>query len=99
MYTTRYGLVTTNTVIGNVPANFGTMPSIVHLDTNLSPEFTLGRYTKDAARTLTLNARSTNLLNHTNVSAVGTVVSSPNFSEPVAAETARRLELGAHFAF
>jgi hypothetical protein len=30
---------------------------------------------------------------------VGTVISSPTFGQPVAAESARRLELGARFAF
>jgi len=48
---------------------------------------------------MTLNARSANLLNHTNVTAVGTVVSSSNFGQPISAETARRVEVGARFAF
>jgi hypothetical protein len=39
------------------------------------------------------------LLNHTNATAVGTVVSSPNIGQPLAAEAARRVELGMRFAF
>jgi hypothetical protein len=96
-YATRFGLLTPDTVNGDVPRNLGTMPSLIHLDTNLSRAFKIGK--TDTARTLTLNARAANLLNHTNATAVSTIVSSPNFSDTVAAESARRLELGARFAF
>jgi hypothetical protein len=98
VYSTRYGLLSTNTVNGDVGRNLGTMPSLVHLDMNLSRAFKLGDK-KESPRTLTMNARSANLLNHTNVTAVGTVVSSPTFTQSLAAESARRLELGARFAF
>jgi hypothetical protein len=99
VYPTRFGLLTPDTVNGNVPRNLGTMPSLIHLDTNLSRAFKIGRGKTDIARALTLNARAANLLNHTNATAVSTIVSSPNFSHTVAAESARRLELGARFAF
>jgi DNA-binding IclR family transcriptional regulator len=82
-----------------VPRNLGTAPSLVHLDTNLSRAFKIGHSKSDSSRTLTLNARAANLLNHTNVAAVSTVVSSPNFTQPIAAESARRIEFGARFAF
>jgi hypothetical protein len=55
-------------VNGNVPYNIGTMPGVVHLDTNLSRVFALNPKNKDHPRTLTFNARSANLLNHTDVS-------------------------------
>jgi len=97
VYTTPFGLLSTNAANGDVPRNLGTMPTLVHLDSNLSRAFKLGK--SDAGRTLTLNFRAANLLNHTNVAAVSTIVSSPDFSQPVAAESARRLELGARFAF
>jgi hypothetical protein len=96
-YATHFGLLTPDTFNGNLPRNIGTMPSLIHLDTNLSRAFKIGK--TDTARTLTLNARAANVLNHTNATAVSTIVSSPNFSQPVAAESARRLELGARFAF
>jgi hypothetical protein len=99
VYSTRFGLLTTNTVNGDVPRNLGTMPTRVHLDANLSRVFQLNPKDKDHSRTLTFNARSANLLNHTNVTAVGTVVSSSTFSQPLSAETARRVELGVRFAF
>jgi len=99
VYSTRFGLLTTNTVNGDVPRNLGVMPGTMHLDANLSRAFTLNPKDKDHPRTLTFNARSANLLNHTNVTAVGTVVSSSTFGQPLSSEPARRIELGARFAF
>ena len=75
------------------------MPGVVHLDMNLSRIFTLNPMDKEHPKTLTFNARSANLLNHTNVTAVNTILSSGTVGQPVAAETARRLELGVRFAF
>ena len=99
VYTTPFGLMTTNTVNGNVPRNPGSMPDQIHLDMNLSREFALNPRDKDHPRTLTFNARSTNLLNHSNVTAVNTILSSGAVGQPIAAETARRLELGVRFTF
>ncbi len=99
IFRTRFGLLTTNTVNGNVPRNLGVMPGTMHLDMNLSRIFQLNPRDKDHLRTLTFNARSANLLNHTNVTAVGTVVSSSSFGAPISSETARRIELGVRFAF
>jgi hypothetical protein len=98
VYSTQFGLLTINTVNGNVPRNIGTMPGTVHLDTNLSRAFTLPGG-KDHPRTFTFNARSENLLNHTNVTAVNTILSSGAVGQPVTADTARRIELGVRFAF
>lgn len=98
-YTTRFGLLTTNTVNGNVPYNIGTKPRTVYFDANLSRIFALNPNDKDHPRTLTFNARAANLLNHTNVTAVNTVLSSSNVGQPIAADTARRVELGVRFAF
>jgi len=99
VYSTRFGLFTVNTVNGNAPRILGPMPGPIHLDMNLTRAFKLNPKDADHPRTLTFNARSANLLNHTNVTAVGTVVSSPNVTEPISAETARRIELGARFSF
>ncbi len=98
VYSTPYGLMTTNTVNGDVPRNVGTMPAIVHMYSNLSRAFDLTR-DKDNPRSITVNARTVNLLNHTNVTAVGTVVSSPSLGQGVAAEAARRIELGMRLTF
>jgi Carboxypeptidase regulatory-like domain len=99
VYGTRHGLLTTNTVNGTIPRNLGTMPATTHLDMNLSRSFTLNPKDNDHPRTLTLNARSANLLNHTNVTAVNTIVSSGSLGQPLTAEPARRVELGIRFAF
>lgn len=99
VYSTRFGLLTANTVNGNVPRNLGSMPGPIHLDTNISREFKLGSKDADHPRSFTCNARSANLLNHTNVTAVNTILSSTSVGQPVAAETARRVELGIRFAF
>jgi hypothetical protein len=99
VYGTPFGRMTTNAVNGDVPRNLGTMPVIVHMYSNLSRAFDLGARDKDHPRTVTFNARAVNLLNHTNVTAVGTVVSSPSLGQSLAAEAARRVELGVRFAF
>ncbi|SDE98813.1 TonB-dependent receptor [Terriglobus roseus] len=99
IYSTRWGLMTTNTVNGNVPYNLGRMPSITHFSANLSKAFRLQSAKRENPRLLTLNLRAGNVLNRTRVTAVGTVVSSPNFSQPLTAEDGRRLELGARFSF
>jgi hypothetical protein len=99
VYSTRFGGLSTNTVNGDVPRNLGTMPARIHLDSNLSRAFLLAPKDKDHPRTLTFNARSANLINHTNVTAVGTIVSSSTFGQSLSAETARRVELGARFTF
>jgi hypothetical protein len=99
VYATKFGLLTTNTVNGDVPRDIGTMPGPRHLDVNQSRVFTLKSGDKDHPRTFTFNARSANLLNHTNVTAVNSVLSSSAVGQPVAAEAARRIELGVRFAF
>jgi hypothetical protein len=99
VYKTRFGLLTTNTVNGDVPRNLGTMPDLIHLDTNLSRAFVLNPKNKEHIRTLALNARSANLLNHTNVTAVNNVLSSGSLGQSLSAEAARRIELGVRFSF
>ncbi|WP_419805067.1 carboxypeptidase regulatory-like domain-containing protein [Terriglobus sp.] len=80
--------------------NTGTLPWNIHLDGNLSREFKVSGSSKnDTARTLTANLRSTNLLNHTNVTAVGGVLGSPLFNRAYAADPGRRIEAGLRFAF
>ncbi len=99
VYSTPFGLLTTNTVNGNVPRNPGTLPAQIHLDMNLSRVFTLNPRDKDHPRTCTFNVRSTNLSNHTNVTAVNRILSSGAVGQPIAAETARRVEFGARLTF
>lgn len=98
VYSTRFGTLTSNTVNGSVPRNLGIMPGKIHLDLNVSRAITLNPQDKDHPRTLTFNARSANLLNHTNVTAVNNVLSS-SLGQSITAEAARRLELGTRFTF
>jgi hypothetical protein len=99
VYNTRFGLLTTNTINGNAPRNLGTMPAVVHLDANLSRAFRLHPKSSTDLRSLTFNVRSANLLNHTNVTAVNTILSSSSVGHPITAEPARRIEIGLRFAF
>jgi hypothetical protein len=75
------------------------MPTRLHLDGNLSRNFILNPRDKDHPRTLTFNARSANLVNHTNVNGVNAILSSSTLGQPLTAETARRVELSVRFAF
>ena len=99
VYNTPYGLMTTNTVNGNVANNSGTMPGVINLDQNIKRTFTLNPRDKDHPKTLSFNARSSNLLNHTNVTTVNTILSSGTVGQPIAAGPARRMELGVRFEF
>ena len=99
VYRTRYGLMTADTTNGDVPRNVGTMPPTMHMDMNLSRVFVLNPKDSEHLRTVTLNARSANVLNHPNINGVGTIVSSPSLDEPYQAEPARRIEVGARFTF
>jgi hypothetical protein len=101
VYQTPFGLLSTNGFNGDLGRNAGTMPALIHLDSNLSRTFQLRTHSLAADRhqTLTLNARSANLLNHTNATYVGNVVGSPTFTQPLAAEAARRVEFGIRYTF
>jgi hypothetical protein len=100
-YQTPFGLLNTTGINGSLGRNAGTMPALIHLDTNLSRTFQLSShgFSADRHQSITLNARSANLLNHTNVTTVGSVVGSPTFAQPLAAEAARRVEFGIRYTF
>jgi hypothetical protein len=98
VYSTPYGLLTSNAVNGNVPRNASTMPPLFRLALNLNRSFTLNPGDKDRPRTLSFNARAANLLNHTNVTAVNQVLST-TLGQPIVAEPARRIEFGIRFEF
>jgi hypothetical protein len=100
-YQTPFGLLNTTGINGSLGRNAGNMPALIHLDTNLSRTFQLSSrgFSADRHQSITLNARSANLLNHTNVTTVGSVVGSPTFTQPLAAEAARRVEFGIRYTF
>jgi hypothetical protein len=101
VYQTPFGLLSTTGLNGTLGRNAGTMPALVHLDSNLSRTFELHTHgiSADRHQSVTLNARSANLLNHTNVTSVGNVAGSPTFTQPLAAEAARRVEFGIRYTF
>jgi hypothetical protein len=67
---------------------------------NLQRAFTLTRNPKaEHQQTVTLNLRSSNVLNHLNVTQMGGVLGSPLFGVPYAADNGRRVEAGLRYAF
>ena len=99
-YKTPWGELVTSGGIGALPRDKGNMPWTFYLDTNLQRAFTLTRNAKaEHQQTLTLNLRSSNVLNHQNVTAVGSVLGSPTFGVPYAADNGRRVEAGARYSF
>ena len=97
---TRYGLLTATGGTGALQRNLGVMPWQFYLDTNIQRAFTLSRNAKaEHQQVLTVNLRSANVLNHTNVTAVGGVLGSPLFGVPYAADTGRRVEGGMRYSF
>jgi hypothetical protein len=99
-YATQYGLLMSSGGVGVFPRNKGVMPWKFYLDTNLQRAFVLTRNAKaEHQQTLTLNVRSSNVLNHLNVTQEGGVLGSPLFGVPYAADNGRRVEAGARYSF
>jgi hypothetical protein len=97
---TPYGLLVASGGTGVFPRSKGVMPWVVYLDGNLERAFALTHNAKaDHPQTLTVNLRSSNLLNHTNVTQVGGVLGSPLFGVPYAADNGRRVEAGVRYSF
>ncbi|WP_158819773.1 TonB-dependent receptor [Granulicella sp. S156] len=97
---TPYGLLVTSGGTGFLPRNKGVMPWTFYLDSNIQRTFTLTRNPKaEHQQTLQVNIRSSNLLNHTNVTQVGGVLGSPSFGQAYAADNGRRVEGGVRYSF
>ncbi len=97
---TPYGLLVASGGTGVLPRNKGEMPWNFYLDSNIQRTFTLTRNPKaEHQQTLQLNIRSSNLLNHVNVTQVGGVLGSPSFGVPYAADNGRRVEGGVRYSF
>jgi hypothetical protein len=97
---TPYGLLVTSGGTGVLPRNKGVMPWTFYLDSNIQRTFTLTRNPKaEHQQTLQVNIRSSNLLNHTNVTQVGGVLGSPSFGQAYAADNGRRVEGGVRYSF
>jgi hypothetical protein len=99
-YATQWGLLSTTGTGGTLQRNAGTMPWTFYLDTNLQRTFKLTRNPKaDHPQALTANIRSSNALNHLNVTAVGGVLGSPLFGQPYSGDNGRRVEGGLRYSF
>jgi hypothetical protein len=99
-YATPWGELVTSGGIGSLPRDKGYMPWTFYLDTNLQRAFKLSHDPKaEHPQTLTVNVRSSNVLNHLNVTSVGGVLGSPLFGVPYAADNGRRVEGGLRYSF
>jgi hypothetical protein len=99
-YATPWGELVTSGGIGSLSRDKGNMPWTFYLDTNLQRTFSLTRNPKaDHQQTLTVNLRSSNVLNRLNVTSVGSVLGSPLFGVPYAADNSRRIEAGLRYSF
>ncbi|WP_213804923.1 TonB-dependent receptor [Granulicella sp. dw_53] len=97
---TPYGLLVATGGAGVFPRNMGVLPWQFYLDTNLQRTFGLTHNAKaEHQQTLTVNLRSSNVLNHTNVTGVGGVLGSPLFGVPFSADNGRRVEAGLRYSF
>jgi hypothetical protein len=97
---TPFGELVATGGTGVLARNRASLPWSFHVDSNIQRAFTLTRNPKaDHQQTLTANIRSSNLLNHTNVTAEGGVLGSPFFLEPYAADNSRRVEGGLRYSF
>ena len=97
---TPFGLLTSTGGSGVFPRNKGVLPWTYHLDMNLQRGFSLTRNQKaEHQQTLTANLRSSNVLNHTNVTTMGGVLGSPLFGVSYAADSGRRVEAGLRYSF
>jgi hypothetical protein len=97
---TPWGVLVASGGTGVFPRNKGQMPWTIYLDANVQRAFNLTRNSKaEHQQKLTLNVRSSNVLNHLNVTSVGGVLGSPTFGIPYAADNGRRVEAGARYSF
>ena len=97
---TPFGSLVASGGTGVFQRNKGIMPWQFYLDANVQRAFTLTRNAKaDHQQMVTINLRSSNLLNHTNVTQVGGVLGSPLFAVPYAADNGRRIEAGLRYSF
>jgi hypothetical protein len=101
VYATPFGLLSTNVANGSLPRNIGTMPATVHLDLSLNRSFQLKETTsgRKHQQTLRFDARSANVLNHANYTAVDGILGTPQFTLPLTGDFGRRIEFEARLSF
>jgi hypothetical protein len=99
-YATPYGFLMNTGSGPTIARNKGVLPWTYYVDLNLQRTFKLTRRA-DAThpQTLALNVRTSNALNHLNVMQEGSVLGSPLFNQPDAADNGRRIEFGTRYTF
>ncbi len=77
------------------------MPATVHLDLSLNRSFSPKEKRGSVLhqQTLRFDARSANLLNHANYTAVDGIAGTPQFTQPTTADFGRRIEFGGRLSF
>jgi hypothetical protein len=95
----RFGLLTPNTVTGDVLANLGTMPSVVHPNMNLSSAFTLNPKDKETSAYSYVQRTQCHLAESYQRQFREYTPISRSIGQPVAAEAAQRVEPGLRLAF
>ena len=99
-YATPYGQLVSSGGTGVFSRNKGVMPWTIYLDMNVQRSWKLTKNAKaEHQQTLTANIRSSNVLNHLNVTGMGGVLGSPQFGQAYAADPGRRVEAGLRYAF
>ncbi len=97
---TPFGDLVATGGVGVLGRNRASLPWNFHVDGNVQRVFPITRNAKaDHQQTITANIRSSNLLNHTNVTAEGGVLGSPLFLVPYGADNSRRIEGGVRYNF
>ncbi|RXH54748.1 Oar protein [Granulicella sibirica] len=97
---TPFGTLVATGGTGVLARNIASLPWSFHVDGNIQRVFNITRDPKaDHRQTLTANVRSSNLLNHTNVTSEGGVLGSPFFLVPYSADNGRRIEGGLRYNF
>jgi hypothetical protein len=98
-YSTPYGTLTSTGNGPTIARNKGVMPWTYYLDLNLQRSIKLTRSANATQpQALLLNVRSSNLLNHRNVTQEGSVLG-PSLNQPEQADNGRRIEFGARYTF
>jgi hypothetical protein len=99
-YATPFGLLVPSGGTGVFPRNAARLPWKFYVDANVQRVFKLTQKAKaEHQQTLTVNVRSSNVINHMNVTAMGGVLGSPLFGVPYAADNGRRVEAGLRYSF
>jgi hypothetical protein len=96
---TPYGLLVASGGTGVFPRNKGQLPWVFYVDMNVQRAFALTSAKAEHPQTITVNVRSSNVLNHENVTAAGGVLGSPLFGVAYAADNGRRVEAGVRYSF